>query len=213
MRRTPSTSDRLIGHIDNALRTLTPGTVKAKTENPAKQTEEPELLPDDKQHIAGLMRINHTGEVCAQGLYQGQSLTARLVEIRDAMEHAAEEELDHLAWCEDRLKELDGRTSLLNPAFYGLSYGLGAIAGLIGDKWSLGFVAATEDQVSLHLKDHLNQITSIDARSTAILQQMLQDEERHAQNALDSGGVDFHPTVKKAMTEISKVMTKTTYKI
>jgi ubiquinone biosynthesis monooxygenase Coq7 len=213
MQRNHSFSDRLIAHIDNALKTLTPGAVTARSPNPSEQIEQPELSDDSKRHIAGLMRINHTGEVCAQALYKGQSLTAKLPNVRQAMESAADEELDHLAWCDQRLKELGGKTSLLNPLFYGMSYSLGALAGAAGDNWSLGFVAATEDQVSLHLKDHLTQLDSIDTRSTAIVEKMLEDEERHAQKALDAGGVDFPQPVKNIMTIISKVMTKTTYRI
>ncbi|EAR08962.1 2-polyprenyl-3-methyl-6-methoxy-1,4-benzoquinone monooxygenase [Reinekea blandensis] len=214
MQRNLSFSDRLLSHANNALKTLTPGAVKAAQPSPAAELPSGEALDQARrQHIARLMRINHTGEVCAQGLYQGQSLTARLPDIRASMEAASEEEFDHLVWCEDRIKELGGRTSYLNPGFYTLSYVLGALAGAAGDKWSLGFVAATEDQVSLHLKDHLDQIDQDDARSSAILQQMLDDEERHAKNALDAGGVAFPGWVKSAMTVISKAMTKTTYRV
>jgi ubiquinone biosynthesis monooxygenase Coq7 len=213
MLRNLSFSDRLVSHVDNALKTLTPGAVKASHVSPGAKESAAELSVDEQKHIAGLMRINHTGEVCAQALYQGQSLTARLPAIRASMEQAADEELDHLAWCEDRINELGGRTSLLNPAFYGLSYALGAIAGIAGDKWSLGFVAATEDQVSLHLQDHLEQIGAKDARSSAILRQMLSDEEQHAHNALEAGGVRFSSDVKTAMTAISKVMTQSAYRL
>lgn len=213
MQRSLSFSDRIIAHLDNALKTLSPGAVKASKTNPGNEFETPELNAEQQKHFAGLMRINHTGEVCAQALYQGQSLTARLPEIRKTMEISAQEELDHLAWCEQRINELGGRTSYLNPIFYGLSYSIGALAGAAGDKWSLGFVAATEDQVSLHLEDHLKQINQEDARSTAILQQMLIDEQEHASKALDAGGVAFSEPVKKVMTEISKAMTKTTYRI
>jgi ubiquinone biosynthesis monooxygenase Coq7 len=213
MRRSLSFSDRFVSHLDNALKTLTPGAVLAREQNPASQVAQNDLPEKDKNHIAGLMRINHTGEVCAQALYQGQALTARLPNIRTAMEEAADEELDHLAWCEERINELNGRTSFLNPAFYGLSYVMGAVAGAVGDKWSLGFVAATEDQVSLHLKDHLNQIANKDERSAAILRKMLEDEERHAENAIEAGGVDFPEPVKQLMTQISKAMTKSSYRI
>ncbi|MEJ2043524.1 MAG: 2-polyprenyl-3-methyl-6-methoxy-1,4-benzoquinone monooxygenase [Reinekea sp.] len=158
------------------------------------------------------MRVNHTGEVCAQALYQGQSLTARLPQIRASMEQAADEELDHLAWCEQRINDFGNRTSLLNPLFYAMSYSLGAIAGAAGDKWSLGFVAATEDQVSLHLKDHLAQIGETDPKSSAVIRQMLDDEQRHSTNALAAGGVRFPPVVKKVMTGISKVMTGSAYR-
>lgn len=212
MLRNLTFSDRFMSHLDNALKTLTPGAVNAKTVRPGLD-EVSDLSDDMRNHISGLMRINHTGEVCAQALYQGQSLTAKLPDIREKMDLAAEEELDHLAWCEARLKELNARTSLLNPLFYGLSYGLGAAAGLAGDKWSLGFVAATEDQVSMHLEDHLHQIQEQDPRSSLIIEQMLEDEARHAQAALDAGGTVFPGAVKSLMTAISQVMTKTTYRI
>ncbi|WP_028669481.1 2-polyprenyl-3-methyl-6-methoxy-1,4-benzoquinone monooxygenase [Saccharospirillum impatiens] len=213
MPRSLSFSDRLVTHLDNALKTLTPGAVQAREPNPARHREAPALEPDQSRHIAGLMRINHTGEVCAQGLYQGQALTAKLARVRTSMEEAADEELDHLAWCEQRLGELNSRTSYLNPVFYGLSYAMGAAAGIAGDAWSLGFVAATEDQVSAHLRDHLHQIDQQDPRSTVILERMLEDEERHAEHALAAGGRDFPPQVKQIMTGISKVMTRTVYRI
>src|SRR5574344_2307026 len=130
------------------------------------------------------MRINHTGEVCAQALYQGQALTAKLPEVRQAMEQAADEEIDHLAWCEQRIRELGGRPSLLNPLFYGLSFGIGATAGALSDRISLGFVAATEDQVVKHLDQHLAELPTGDARSQAILEQMREDELQHATAAL-----------------------------
>ncbi|MEX2320469.1 MAG: 2-polyprenyl-3-methyl-6-methoxy-1,4-benzoquinone monooxygenase [Saccharospirillum sp.] len=213
MPRNLSFSDRLVAQLDNALKTLTPGAIQARQPLPGGDQQAPALTTDQTQHIAGLMRINHTGEVCAQGLYQGQALTAKLVQVREDMEQAAEEELDHLAWCEQRLTELNSRTSYLNPVFYGLSYVMGAAAGIAGDAWSLGFVAATEDQVSAHLRDHLRQIDQQDPRSTAILERMLADEERHAEHALAAGGRDFPPLVKQAMTGISKVMTKTVYRV
>lgn len=213
MRKTHSFIDRLFCHADNALRTLTPGAVKAATPSPAEQQTSTDLSDQQTKHFAGLMRVNHTGEVCAQALYQGQSLTARLPEIRQSMEDAADEELDHLAWCEQRINDFEGRTSLLNPLFYAMSYSLGAIAGAVGDKWSLGFVAATEDQVSLHLEDHLQQINDQDPKSTAIIAQMLEDEQRHSTNAIAAGGVHFSPALKKAMTAISKVMTQSAYRI
>lgn len=213
MQRNLSFSDRLLTHANNALKTLTPGAAKAAQPSPSVSVDATDDFADEqREHIARLMRINHTGEVCAQGLYQGQSLTARLPEIRASMEAASEEEFDHLVWCEQRINELGGRISYLNPGFYALSYALGALAGAAGDKWSLGFVAATEDQVSLHLKDHLNQVELDDARSTAILQQMLDDEQRHAETALEAGGVAFPGWAKAAMTLVSKAMTQTTYR-
>lgn len=213
MPRNHSFSDRLVAHLDNALKTLTPGAVQARQTQPGSDQPMPALDARQQHHIAGLMRINHTGEVCAQGLYQGQALTAKLPHVRDSMERAAEEEQDHLAWCQHRLTELNSRSSYLNPVFYGLSYTMGALAGLAGDKWSLGFVAATEDQVSAHLRDHLRQIDQQDLRSTAILERMLADEERHAEQALSAGGQSFPTIVKQTMTGISKVMTKAAYRV
>lgn len=206
--------DRLICHVDNALRTLVPGAASAERPSPAKTTQDSaELSDSEQQHAAGLMRINHTGEVCAQALYQGQSLTARLPDVRQAMEHAAQEEIDHLVWCEQRLTELNSRTSILNPAFYGLSYTIGAVAGALGDKWSLGFVAATEDQVCKHLEEHMETLPEADQRSRAVLKQMHIDERQHATQALEAGGIAFPKVIKQGMTQLSKVMTATTYRI
>ena len=171
------------------------------------------LTEEERKLSASLMRVNHTGEVCAQALYRGQAMTAKLPNVREEMEHAAEEEADHLAWCETRLSELDSNTSVLNPIFYTLSFGLGAAAGLAGDKISLGFVAATEDQVCEHLRDHQNRLPSNDAQSRAIIDQMLIDEEKHGHAALAAGGMEFPTPVKKSMTLLSKVMTGLTAKI
>jgi len=211
--RAHSALDTFIGHVDNALKTLVPKASNSHRVNPATQAQETELSDEEKRHAAGLMRINHTGEVCAQALYLGQSLTARLPEVREAMNEAAEEEVDHLVWCEERLHELGSRTSLLNPMFYGLSYSIGAIAGAVGDKWSLGFVAATENQVCKHLQEHLEVLPKEDQRSRAILEVMLEDEEKHATVALQAGGTVFPSWVQKGMTKLSKVMTKSTYRI
>ena len=213
MPRILSFTDRLIGQFDNALRTLTPGAVNAGTQSPAHAVAQTELSNAERRHSVGLMRINHSGEVCAQGLYQGQALTARLPTVRAKMTLAAQEELDHLAWCDQRLQELQGTTSWMNPIFYGLSFGLGALAGAAGDRYSLGFVAATEDQVSHHLSAHLQQIEQIDSRSSAILEQMLTDERQHEAQALAAGGIEFSPPVKQFMTGVSKLMTKVTYYI
>ena len=159
------------------------------------------------------MRINHTGEVCAQALYQGQAMTAKLPNIRQSMEAAAREEIDHLAWCEDRLRELDSQTSYLNPLWYTMSFGLGAIAGLAGDRWSLGFVAETEEQVCGHLQDHLTKLPSQDEKSKAILGQMLIDEKKHGDSARSAGGSELPLPLKKAMGLVSEVMKKTVYRI
>jgi ubiquinone biosynthesis monooxygenase Coq7 len=187
--------------------------VQAGRNSPAEQKPTSELSDSEKKHIAGLMRINHTGEVCAQALYQGQALTAKLPDVRESMEHAAQEEIDHLAWCKKRLDELNSHTSYLNPLWYGLSFSIGAAAGLIGDKWSLGFVAATEDQVCQHLDNHLQQLPNKDEKSRAILQTMREDEAKHATTALNAGGAEFPSSVKTLMSAVAKVMTKTTYYI
>ncbi|WP_394237618.1 2-polyprenyl-3-methyl-6-methoxy-1,4-benzoquinone monooxygenase [Pseudomonas anguilliseptica] len=205
--------DRLLLQADAALRTLLPFSGQPTRPSPAIVQPEAELDEQQAQHIAGLMRINHTGEVCAQALYQGQALTAKLPQVRQAMEHAADEEIDHLAWCEQRIRQLGSQPSILNPLFYGLSFGVGAAAGLISDKVSLGFVAATEDQVVKHLDDHLQQIPLEDQKSRAILEQMRVDEEQHACNALDAGGLRFPAPVKFGMSLLAKVMTSTTYRV
>lgn len=205
--------DQLINHADQALRTLVPGAAQEYRPSPAQQRDHHELSEAEARHAAGLMRINHTGEVCAQALYQGQALTARLPDVRDAMEEAAREEVDHLVWCEQRLQELGSRPSLLNPVFYGLSFGIGALAGKISDRVSLGFVAATEEQVCKHLSEHMTSLPVQDEKSKAILLQMLEDEARHATTALDAGGHKFPLPVKLAMTAMSKVMTRSVYRI
>jgi len=205
--------DRLLLQADAALRTLLPFSGQPTRPSPAIVQPEAELDERQAQHVAGLMRINHTGEVCAQALYQGQALTAKLPQVRQAMEHAADEEIDHLAWCEQRIRQLGSQPSILNPLFYGLSFGVGAAAGLISDKVSLGFVAATEDQVVKHPDDHLQQIPLEDQKSRAILEQMRVDEEQHACNALDAGGLRFPAPVKFGMSLLAKVMTSTTYRV
>lgn len=205
--------DQALLQIDQALRTCVPGASQANRETPAKDVAEPELTDADRKHAAGLMRINHTGEVCAQALYAGQAATAKLGEVRTAMEQAAAEEVDHLAWCEQRLTELDSRPSLLNPLFYGMSFGMGALAGLAGDKWSLGFVAETEKQVCEHLEDHLQKLPQQDERSKAVLDQMISDEKQHGEAAQQAGGVPLPSPVRNLMSAVSQVMKQTTYRI
>lgn len=205
--------DRLLLQADMALRTLLPFSGQPSRPSPAVVEPEAELDSKQTRHIAGLMRINHTGEVCAQALYQGQALTAKLPKVRAAMEHAADEEVDHLAWCEQRIRQLNSHPSVLNPLFYGLSFGVGAVAGLVSDRVSLGFVAATEDQVVKHLDEHLQQIPEEDGKSRAILEQMRNDEQEHANSALNAGGARFPAPVKLGMTLLSRVMTKTAYRI
>ena len=208
-----STIDQLLIQFDQALRTCVPGTTQANRESPAANADEIELSNLEKQHAAGLMRINHTGEVCAQALYQGQATTALLGEVRKSMEQAAEEEVDHLAWCEQRLTELDSRPSVLNFLWYALSFGLGAAAGLAGDRWSLGFVAETEHQVCEHLEDHLSKLPKQDNKSRAILEQMIADEKHHEETARQAGGLEPPLAIRQAMNAMSQLMKKTTYHI
>ncbi len=205
--------DRLICEADTVMRTLTSRGNTAGRPSPSRGHSESTLDEPSRRHVAGLMRVNHTGEVCAQALYQGQAMTAKLPTVREEMQQAAEEEVDHLVWCEERLRQLNSRPSVLNPAWYGLSFALGALAGAVGDAVSLGFVAATEERVCAHLKDHLRQLPEDDRRSRLILQQMLEDEERHGENALAAGGHDFPRPVKNAMTALSQVMTRSSYYI
>ncbi|WP_414981009.1 2-polyprenyl-3-methyl-6-methoxy-1,4-benzoquinone monooxygenase [Congregibacter sp.] len=203
--------DKLICEADTVMRTLSGRGNTAGRPSPARGHSETELDNQSQKHVAALMRVNHTGEVCAQALYQGQALTAKLPTVREEMREAAAEEVDHLVWCEERLRQLNSRPSVLNPAWYGLSFAMGALAGAVGDAVSLGFVAATEERVCAHLKDHLRQLPEDDRRSRLILQQMLEDEERHGANALAAGGHDFPRPVKTAMTALSQVMTRSSY--
>lgn len=196
---------------DTAIRAIAGASPAPARPSPADALDAADLSEPQSRHVAGLMRINHAGEVCAQALYQGQALTARNSDVRDKMQQSAAEELDHLAWCEQRLEQLGSRVSVLNPVWYAMSFAIGAGAGLVGDRISLGFVAATEDQVCEHLQQHLEQLPAGDAASRAILSQMLVDEADHAHKAIDAGGLRFPAPVKLAMTVVSKVMTKTAY--
>lgn len=205
--------DRLITEADSVMRTITNRGHSAGRPSPSSGHSDSELSEQDRRHVAGLMRVNHTGEVCAQALYQGQALTAKLPTVREDMQQAAAEEIDHLVWCEERLRELDSKPSVLNPAWFGLSFAMGAVAGAIGDKVSLGFVAATEERVCNHLRDHLKELPEDDRKSRLILQKMLEDEQRHGDNALEAGGTDFPRPVKDAMTAVSQVMTRSSYRI
>lgn len=203
--------DHLLINTDQALRTVFGRPRLTERRNPAADLMDAELRPDQRRHVARLMRVNHTGEVCAQALYQGQALTAKLPETRQRLERSAKEENDHLAWCEERLEELGDRKSLLNPIWYAGSFALGALAGLAGDKWSLGFVVETERQVEDHLDDHLTQIPAHDEKSRAILEQMKADEIHHAQVAKSAGGADLPAPIRQAMKLTSRVMTRTAY--
>jgi ubiquinone biosynthesis monooxygenase Coq7 len=200
----------LIG-FDQALRTLFGRPKVTERPNPADELPDAELSDEQRRHVARLMRINHTGEVCAQALYAGQAATARLPQVRESMERAAQEENDHLEWCEGRIEELGDRKSYLNPLWYAGSFTLGALAGMAGDKWSLGFVAETEHQVEAHLDEHLSRIPPQDERTRAILEQMRLDEAGHATKALEAGGVPLPGPIRLAMRLTSKVMTRTVY--
>jgi len=203
--------DRFIGQLDAALHTtLGPAPVAARR-NPAEPHPESELSAAERLLAGRLMRVNHSGEVAAQALYQGQALTARLTHVRDKMKQAADEENDHLAWTNDRLCELNSHTSYLNPIWYAGSFLIGALAGIAGDQWSLGFVAETEHQVVAHLNRHLSRLPDTDARSRAILEQMRDDEGHHATTAIEAGGAPLPEPVKQLMRLASRVMTRTAF--
>jgi ubiquinone biosynthesis monooxygenase Coq7 len=205
-------SDRLIASFDNAIRTVV-GKVHASRALPAAPAHGAELSEDDKRLSGALMRVNHVGEVCAQALYQAQALTARTPELRAQMDHAAREETDHLAWTQQRLDELGDHASWLNPLWYAGAFGIGLLAGRLGDRVSLGFVIETERQVEQHLAGHLSRLPAADERSRAIVQVMKDDERRHADDAQAAGGVDLPPPVRWLMRGAAKVMTATAHRI
>lgn len=215
--------DRLIGEFDTALRAIAGGAnysrplPKANIQKALNEeqvlTSDLDLSPQDRTHVAGLMRVNHVGEVCAQALYQSQKFLAKTPETRALLDQAAKEEMDHMAWCEERLKELDSRPSLLNPLWYAGAFGIGLIAGLAGDRWSLGFVAETEKQVERHLDDHLEKLPEADLRSRGIVEQMRMDEIEHGAIAMTAGGQELPRPLQTLMAGISKIMTTTAYKI
>jgi 3-demethoxyubiquinol 3-hydroxylase len=205
--------DGFIIELDRALRSIVGATPMRRAVPDSSAMSETELSAEEKKHAAGLMRVNHVGEVCAQALYQSQKLHAKSDDLKNKLEHAAIEEEDHLAWCERRLEELDSRPSLLNPVWYAGSFVLGSIAGLAGDKISLGFVAETEKQVEHHLDEHLKELPSNDHRSRAIVAQMRADEIAHGQMAIQEGGVELPSAVQTVMKTMAKVMTVTAYRV
>ncbi len=207
----PTLLDSLIIETDKALRTVFGRPETTARPIPSSDIEDESLTAQEQAYSTRLMRINHAGEVSAQALYQGQALTAKLPDVRQAMEQAAIEENDHLVWCQQRINELDGHTSILNPLWYAGSFAIGAMAGKIGDKWSLGFVAETEKQVVHHLDEHLSSISKQDRKSRAILEQMKIDELHHGTIALQAGGAKLPKPVKLVMGLMSKVMTKSSY--
>ena len=202
--------DRLIVSFDRGLRTVL-GPNNASRETQAQSVPDTDLREPERRHAAALMRVNHTGEVCAQALYQGQALTARNPAARDALERAAAEETEHLAWTGQRIEELGGRRSVLNPVFYAGSFAVGAAAGLLGDRWNLGFLAETERQVVEHLDGHLRDLPPDDRRSRAIVEEMRADEARHATTAVQHGGADLPLPARGLMRLASAVMTRLTY--
>lgn len=208
---TLSPIDRLITHVDTFIKTTSGSIGQRDRPSPAQNTPETVLSAEQRDQSARLMRINHCGEVCAQALYQGQALTARDTRTRGVMRRAAAEEADHLAWCEQRIKELDSHVSILNPLWYAASFSMGALAGLLGDKINLGLIAATEQEVCRHLDEHLEKLPQGDDKSRAVLSQMRDDESRHATTAIEHGGSRYPDTVKFAMRQVSKLMTKSTY--
>lgn len=212
MERSLTPVDRLLDGVQNALETVL-GSARAERPNPAGDRADVVLDEAERRHAAGLMRINHVGEVCAQALYVGQALVARDAATRAQLLHAAQEETDHLAWCADRLRELDSRPSLLNPLWYAGSHAIGVVAGLRGDGWNLGFVVETERQVEAHLDEHLQSLPEADLRSRAILETMKADEARHAANAEAAGARTLPPPIPSLMAAASKLMKTVAYRI
>jgi len=213
MTRNYTRLDHLIISIDTALRMSSGESVEAKRPNPA--TDVPDIVMEDshREHAAGLMRVNHAGEICAQALYAGQAATARNPEVQAEMQQAADEEIDHLSWCKERLDELDSKPSLLAPLWYAGSFAIGAAAGLAGDGWSLGFLKETENQVEAHLENHITKLPAEDARSRAILDQMKIDEAKHAQMAEKSGAFDLPQAVRGLMKVTAGAMKAVAYKL
>jgi len=209
--RNLSPLDRLLSGIDAGLRTIAaPGTRKTRP-NPAMDILDAELSAEEKSHAAGLMRVNHAGEVAAQGLYQGHASVARNASTEKQMRQAAEEELDHLGWCEQRLEELGQGPSKLRPLWYGGAFAIGALSGILGDRWSLGFIEETERQVSEHLNGHLQELPQHDAKSRAIVKQMCEEEEIHGANARLAGAATLPAPIRALMRLTAKVMTRTAY--
>ncbi len=208
-----NTIDRIFSQLDQALRVSLAPAPNVERRSPAHGVAEGELSDAERRHAAGLMRVNHTGEVCAQALYAGQAVTAGLPQVREEMEHAAAEEVDHLRWCAERLDALHSRPSLLNPLWYAGSFAIGALAGAAGDRWSLGFVEATERQVEAHLDSHLEMLPSDDQPSRAVVEQMKLDEIRHAELARDAGAATLPAPVQRAMGMTAELMKWVVYRV
>ena len=205
--------DLVINEVDKGLKYSTQNYQTESRPYPADKIEQDPLNELERNHSAGLMRVNHSGEVCAQALYRGQALTAKLGDTRTKMEQAASEELDHLSWCNKRLEELNNKPSVLNPIWYGMSFSIGAVAGLVGDKWSLGFVHETEEQVVKHLDGHLDNLSKKDLKTKVVIEQMRIDEEQHSHDALEAGAEILPDEIKDLMSMVAKVMTNSSYHI
>jgi len=204
--------DRFIEELDRAIRAIA-GVAHGARPSPAEQVPESSMEAEPRAHAAALMRVNHVGEVCAQALYQGQALTARNPENRSALQRAAREEEDHLAWSADRIRELGGRPSLLNPLWYAGSLAIGAVAGALGDRWSLAFLAETERQVEEHLSGHLQALPSQDARTRAVVEAMRADEAKHRAAAVQLGAAELPRPARSAMRLASKLMATVAYRL
>lgn len=203
--------DRLLVGANNALRTVAAPAGRPARDNPAGSIEESDLSAAQKSHAAGLMRVNHAGEVAAQALYKGHATVARDKNTEQQMQHAAAEEFDHLAWCEQRIHELGEAPSRLSPIWYAGAYAIGAASGMLGDRWSLGFIAETERQVCAHLDSHLDDLPADDTRSRAIVERMRDEEAEHGENAVQAGAADLPAPVKMLMRLTAKIMTRTAY--
>lgn len=203
--------DKLLASANNALRTVAAPAGRPARSNPAKDIADADLDAKQKAHAAGLMRVNHAGEVAAQALYQGHASVARNKAIEEQMQRAADEEFDHLAWCEQRISELGYQPSRLGPVWYAGAFVVGAASGLLGDKWSLGFIAETEKQVCAHLDSHLDRLPQNDAKSRAIVEKMRDEEAAHGENAIDAGAAQLPRPIVRMMQATAKIMTKTAY--
>jgi len=210
-RRQLTPLDKLLIGANNALRTVATSAGRPARSNPAETVADADLDAEQKRHAAGLMRVNHAGEIAAQALYQGHATVARDRNIEEQMQRAADEEFDHLAWCEQRIHELGYQPSRLSPLWYAGAYAIGAASGVLGDKWSLGFIAETEKQVCSHLDSHLVQLPEKDEKSRAIVKQMRDEEEEHGENAIDAGAAILPRPIIRLMRVTAKVMTKTAY--
>jgi len=204
--------DSCVAEFDRALRTLF-GKALPMADAPGQELSESDMSEEDRRHAAALMRVNHTGEVCAQALYSGQASTARNRDIQAVLQGAAAEEAEHLAWTASRVEHLGGRLSLLNPVFYAGAFAIGALTGALGDRWNLGFLAETERQVEAHLDGHLQSLPVSDRKSRAVVERMKEDEARHAASASEHGGGELPDPVKKIMKLAARAMTTATYRV